>query len=101
LNGAVAVIVAALIKAFREVISMTAQQAIERANGFKQGNTATGEQKLEWLTEIDGMVYEEVILEHIHPLPIEAEQADGGAWLTDSGCLRPRPYTHPTIPAQS
>ena len=52
---------------------MTAQQVIEKADRYKQGNTATEEQKLEWLSELEQMVYEEIILEHLHPLPINGQ----------------------------
>lgn len=60
---------------------MTAQQAIEKANAFKQGNTVTDEKKLEWLTEIDKMVYEEVIKEHIQPLTSRWWSLVDGVWV--------------------
>lgn len=75
-----------LLKHLEEGDNMTAQQAIERANSFKQGNTASDEQKLEWLTELDGMVYDECVLTHLHPLPVHGRTSrwwtvEDGKWV--------------------
>lgn len=46
---------------------MTAQQAIERANQMKAGNAVPDELKLEWLTELDGYIYNDCVKTHFHP----------------------------------
>lgn len=43
---------------------MTVQQAIERANEMRMGNSSTDEMKIRWLSELDGMIYNDVILKH-------------------------------------
>lgn len=48
---------------------MTAQQAIERANEMKQGNVAPDNVKLSWLTELDQIIYDEVIKRHVQEPP--------------------------------
>ena len=47
---------------------MTVQQAIDRANQFKAGNTAPDSLKIEWLTEVDQLIYNDVILTHMHDI---------------------------------
>ena len=74
---------------------MTAQQAIEKANGFKQGNTATDEEKLAWLTELDGMVYEEVILQHLHRLPIDGQPSRWWSVVDGQWTFAPAPVYTP------
>ncbi len=43
---------------------MKAQEAIERANEMRAGNAATEEMKIRWLSELDGIIYNDVILTH-------------------------------------
>lgn len=43
---------------------MTIQQAIERANEMRNGNSASDELKVKWLSELDGSIYHDVILRH-------------------------------------
>lgn len=43
---------------------MTVQQAIERANEMRMGNSSTDEMKIRWLSELDGMIYNDVIRKH-------------------------------------
>ena len=43
---------------------MTVQQAIERANEMRAGNSATDELKIKWLSEIDHIIYNDVIMTH-------------------------------------
>lgn len=43
---------------------MTVQQAIERANEMRCGNSASDEMKIRWLSELDGMIYNDVIKRH-------------------------------------
>lgn len=52
---------------------MTAQQAIERANEMKAGNVVPDSVKLQWLTELDKTIYNDVILTHLHHLPINED----------------------------
>lgn len=43
---------------------MTVQNALERANDMRAGNSATDEMKIRWLSELDGIIYNDVILTH-------------------------------------
>lgn len=43
---------------------MTVQQAIERVNEMRQGNASSDEMKIMWLSELDGIIYNDVILTH-------------------------------------
>lgn len=43
---------------------MTVQQAIERADEMRQGNASSDEMKIIWLSELDGIIYNDVILTH-------------------------------------
>ena len=43
---------------------MTVQDAIERANDMRAGNSATDESKIRWLSEIDHIIYNDVIKTH-------------------------------------
>lgn len=43
---------------------MTIQQAIERVNEMRAGNSSSDEIKIIWLSELDGMIYNDVILKH-------------------------------------
>jgi hypothetical protein len=43
---------------------MTIQQAIERANEMRMGNSSTDDVKIRWLSELDGMIYNDVIKKH-------------------------------------
>jgi hypothetical protein len=43
---------------------MNIQQAIERANEMRAGNSASNEMKIRWLSEIDNLIYNDVILTH-------------------------------------
>ncbi len=43
---------------------MTVQQAIERANEMRQGNASSDETKIIWLSELDAVIYNDVILTH-------------------------------------
>lgn len=43
---------------------MTIQQAIERANEMRMGNSSTDDVKIRWLSELDGMIYNDVIKRH-------------------------------------
>lgn len=43
---------------------MTVQTAIERANDMRAGNSAPDEMKIRWLSELDGIIYNDVILTH-------------------------------------
>lgn len=43
---------------------MTVQQAIERADQMRQGNTVPDELKLEWLSECEGYIWDESIKMH-------------------------------------
>lgn len=43
---------------------MNIQQAIERANEMRAGNSASVEMKIRWLSEIDNIIYNDVILTH-------------------------------------
>lgn len=45
---------------------MTAQKAIESANQMKAGNAVPDEQKLAWLTELDGYIYNDCVKTHLH-----------------------------------
>lgn len=45
-------------------IKLTVQQAIERANEMRQGNASSDETKIRWLSELDGIIYNDVILTH-------------------------------------
>ena len=69
---------------------MTAQQAIERANQMKAGNAVPDELKLEWLTELDGYIYNDCVLTHLH-------HPDSDWWTLDENnnrVLKPAPvYT--------
>jgi hypothetical protein len=48
---------------------MTVQSAIERADEMRAGNSAPEEMKIRWLSELDGVIYNDVILTH----EVEAE----------------------------
>lgn len=69
---------------------MTIQTAIERIDGLKP-NKYTDEQKIAWLSELDGMVFRELLLTHQQPQIIEFE----GYSETDleTELLVPFPYT--------
>jgi hypothetical protein len=43
---------------------LTVQEAIERANDMRAGNSAPEEMKIRWLSELDGVIYNDVILTH-------------------------------------
>lgn len=43
---------------------MTVQTAIEKANDMRAGNSAPDEMKIRWLSEVDGIIYNDVILTH-------------------------------------
>lgn len=43
---------------------MTIQQAIERANEMRMGNSSNDDVKIRWLSELDGMIYNDVIKRH-------------------------------------
>ena len=43
---------------------MTVQDAIERANSMRSGNSASDEMKIKWLTELDNVLYNDVVLTH-------------------------------------
>jgi hypothetical protein len=43
---------------------MTVQSAIERADEMRAGNSAPEEMKIRWLSELDGVIYNDVILTH-------------------------------------
>lgn len=43
---------------------MNIQQAIERANEMRAGNSASPEMKIRWLSELDHIIYNDVILTH-------------------------------------
>lgn len=43
---------------------MTIQQAIERANEMRKGNSFNDELKVKWLSELDGSIYHDVIARH-------------------------------------
>lgn len=61
---------------------MTVQDAIERANEMRAGNTATDEMKIRWLSEIDGVIYNDVILtHHTDAEPYEGYKDDTGKTL--------------------
>lgn len=62
---------------------MTAQQAIERANEMKAGNAVPDELKLEWLTELDGMIYKDCVLTHLHDFRFSRwwTKDEDGKWI--------------------
>lgn len=43
---------------------MKVQQAIERANEMRAGNSAPDEMKIQWLNEIDHIIYNDVVATH-------------------------------------
>jgi hypothetical protein len=43
---------------------VTIQQAIERANEMRRGNSYSDEIKVRWLSELDGSIYHDVIARH-------------------------------------
>lgn len=73
---------------------MTAQQAIERANGMKAGNAVPDNVKLEWLTELDQIIYRDIICTHMHILPLEGETSRWWSTVNGKWVFAPAPtYT--------
>ena len=52
--------------------------AIERANEMKQGNVVPDNLKMLWLTELDHIIYDEVIKTHLHKIPLR--EGDYSEW---------------------
>ena len=69
---------------------MTAQQAIERANEMKQGNVAPDNVKLSWLTELDQIIYDEVIKRHVQEPPKDLFGYSEYLFYVSSFCGTPR-----------
>lgn len=67
---------------------MKAQEAIERANEMRAGNAATDEMKIRWLSQIDGIIYNDVILTH-HK---NVSEFEGYEENTDAELIAVAPY---------
>ena len=67
---------------------MTVQDAIERANEMREGNSYSDEIKIKWLSELDGNIYNDVILTH-HS---DAEKMKNYEEDTNAQLIAPAPY---------
>lgn len=70
---------------------MTIQAAIDRIDSLKP-NKYTASQKITWLSELDGMVFRELVQTHENPEVIEFEGYEDSTPL-DKELLVPAPYT--------
>lgn len=73
---------------------MTIQEAIDRVDRLKP-NSFTHEQKVAWLSDLDGMVYRELICTHERPAGMENMTFEGYTEGTPSSTtlLVPAPYS--------
>ena len=73
---------------------MTIREAIDRVDRLKP-NSFTTEEKIAWLSDLDGMVYRELICTHKRPEGMEEMTFDGYSEYTDMGTqlLVPAPYS--------
>lgn len=69
---------------------MTIQAAIYRIDSLKPNSFST-EQKIAWLSELDGMVHKELVLLHENPVPDVFTGYDGG---TDQATELLVPFPH-------
>jgi hypothetical protein len=70
---------------------MTIQAAIDRIDSLKP-NKYTVSQKIAWLSELDGMIFRELIEHHVHPEPITFEGYEDCTPM-DKELLVPFPHT--------
>ena len=70
---------------------MTIQEAIDRVDMIKP-NQFTFEQKLRWLSELDGLIYKELIMTHEHAADPELVEHDAST-PAETELLVPFPYT--------
>ena len=70
---------------------MTIQEAIDRIDSLKP-NKYTVEQKLAWLSELDGMIFHELMLTHENPA-VDTFSGYEDCTAMDTQLLAPHPYT--------
>lgn len=64
---------------------MKVQTAIEKADEMRAGNASSTETKIGWLNELDHIIYNDVILRHVHPLVSKW-------WIKDDQGIHFRPF---------
>lgn len=70
---------------------MTIQEAIDRIDSLKP-NKFKVEQKIAWLSELDGMIFQELMSTHQNP-PVTAFDGYEDCTAMDTQLLAPFPYT--------
>lgn len=59
---------------------------------MKAGNAVPDNVKLTWLTELDQNIYDDVILTHMHPLPLEGETSRWWSIVDGRWTFAPAPH---------
>lgn len=70
---------------------MTIQEAITKVNLLRP-NHIPDEQKVNWLSELDGMIHREIVLKHEHPAELDTFGGYDGNTDPNTKLLAPFPY---------